>query len=390
MDYQRVLARAGRLVWNLRVLWLFGFILALTTSSGVFWLWGANDQDARPGIAFKISDENTITILDEGMTIDFASPGGPQVFFWDGDGWLNIDQARELLLEFVPGEVWTILIFAAVELGLLLLIGILLRYTSEAAVIRSVQVNEQEPGNLSFRQSLRLGWSRAAWRFFGIDLLITVVAGLVLGLLFLLALSPLLLWSVGVDAARFVGTGLTVALLIAWGAVAALTAMGASMLRQVSWRVSSQEGCGILASIRRGVIVIRRNFQEVIATWLIWLGARILWFVLIIAVIVILAPLLLGSVVAGVLLGLVPALLTLGIAGMYVQGITPWVLAGLAALPVFVVVTLSPVIFVSGWARIFLSNLWTLAYHQLPAVVEVETVPENRTDAASMDMAPAS
>lgn len=390
MDYKKVLTGAWRGVWNLRALWVFGFILAFTTSSSPFWLWSASDQDVRGGIAFKVSDERTITIFGEGLTIDFTTPGRPQVFFWDGDDWLNFDQTVELLRDIFPGEAWTILKFAGVELVLLLLIGALFRYTSEAAVIRTVQVHEQNSEIISFGQSLRMGWSRVAWRFFGIDLILNVLVGVGLGLLLMLALSPLLLWGLRDDSVGLVGTGLAVALLFPWGLITALAVMGVSMLREISWRVSGQESLGILAGIARGISVIRRNFREVIVTWFVWLGARLLWLVLAVVVTVLLAPLMLVSVVAGALLGLIPALITLGVAGSYMQGITPWILAGLAALPVFVIVTFSPVIFIGGWVRLFLSNLWTLTYHELPPVAEVDSVPALKTDISNMDVAPAS
>jgi len=221
--------------------------------------------------------------------------------------------------------------------------------------------------------------------------LISIVVGTGLAVLLLLALSPLLLWGLGSEAAGFLGTSLAAILLLPWCLIMALSIIASSMLRQVSWRACSQEGLGVVASIRRGFTVTRGRFKEVFITWLVWAGSRVAWLILAVILTVLLAPLILVGIVVGALLGMVPALITLGIASFYLQGVTPWVLAGLAALPFFIIVAFSPVIFIGGLVRIFLSNLWTLTCLELPSLAEAQTEPAPSTEPTpTMHVAPAS
>jgi hypothetical protein len=86
MDYGKVLKQTGKLVWNYRVLWIFGAILALTTVNGFYFGYGWNRDESQKGIAVKITDDNIIYIPGDGLTIDLTGPNGASIWFDDGGG----------------------------------------------------------------------------------------------------------------------------------------------------------------------------------------------------------------------------------------------------------------------------------------------------------------
>ncbi|HSF83375.1 MAG TPA: hypothetical protein VLA49_19210 [Anaerolineales bacterium] len=390
MNYTNVLSKAWRLVWNLRGLWFFGFVLAVTTTSGSYLLWNNRDEQAPNGITIKFSEDNSIKIFGEGLNIDLTRPEAPKVFVrWDENTWLELKEVGAELKEMMPGDMWTILIFAAVELGILLLVGLVGRYISEAAVMRGVLTHEQSGQTPTFIEGWRLGWSRAAGRLFMIDVIISLTAGILLMLLLALAFSPLLLWLTDSTDAGVLGIALTTMLLLPWCGLLVLTLVGSSLLRQLSWRASSLEGLGVIAAIQRGLKIARVQLKDTFLTWLVWMTTKLAWLLAVFALMVLLAPAILATIVLGAILAALPALVTLGIAGSTMQGITPWILAGLTALPVFILVAASPVTFLGGLVRLFQSNIWTLAYRELSPARQARQPAEKGSQAQGMEVAPA-
>lgn len=366
MNYTQTLKQAWRLVWNLRTVWVFGFLLALTTSSPAFWLWEAGDRDAPSGVVLRVSQSADIKLFGEGLLIDFTTPGGPRVRLSEGYAWGDMSRLADLVAELVPDGVRPILIFAGIELALLLLLGALARYTSEAAVIHAVGFHEESGGTAGFRQIFRWGWSRTAWRFLGIDLAVKIPVGLGLALLFGLALSPLALLAADSPIADVFAGVMTAALLIVWLLAAGFTIPASSLVTQVSWRACALGSLRAWASLRQGIAALRKHPGEVTLTWFVWWIAGLLWVLASVPVMILLAPLALVGILVGAVLGIGPALLTLGISSLWLQGIAPWVMAAMVGLPIFVILVLSPVLLVGGWVRMFQSNLWTLVYRQLP------------------------
>ncbi|UCH61437.1 MAG: hypothetical protein JSV61_08115 [Anaerolineales bacterium] len=401
MNYTNVLSKAWRLVWNLRGLWFFGFVLALTTSSGSFWLWNndgwwnAEERRLPNGISIKLDEDHTVKFLGEGMVIDLTAPDGARVLIQDRNTWYEFRELQALIEDVVPGEFWTILNFAAIELGILLLLGLVGRYVSEAAVMRGVQSHEQSGQAPGFGKGWRLGWSGTAGRLFLIDLVISLTAGLALTVLFAIVLLPQLLWLTDSADAGVLGIALTTMLLFPWIGLVLLTMVGCSLLKQLSWRASSLEGLGVMAAIQRGFQIARRQFKDTFLTWLIWMSTKLAWIPVTLVVVVLLAPLMVATVVLGTIVGAVPALITLGITSYSMPGVTlwqevtPWILAGLAGLPVFILVTFSPVNFVGGLVRLFQSNIWTLAYPELRSARQAKQPAEQESKAQGMEATPA-
>ena len=133
MDTTQIFKKAWGLVWRYRALWLFGFLLALTVNNAL-WL-GFAGRDQVPMENRIIMLVSTIRFPGEGVTIDLHHPGGPSV---DIEG-VHPARLRELLRDVRLSDIGAILISIGVMLLFWTLLKVLLRYTSQAALIRMVE-----------------------------------------------------------------------------------------------------------------------------------------------------------------------------------------------------------------------------------------------------------
>ena len=316
MDHVEVLKRAWHTVWRYRALWVFGFILSLATGGR-------------------------------------GSSSGRVTNNWD-----------QYSTDRIPPEVVSTLI--AIGIGLVCLIVLLVivaaiaRYVAETALIRMVDDHEETGQKRSVRQGFRMGWSRAAWRLFLIDLLIGLPVAAAFILLFLLAAAPLLLWATESRAAGALGTATTVGLGLLVVLAAIVVAAILSVLKPFFRRVCVLQQMGVVESIRQGYAMVRQNLKDVVLMWLITVGLRIGWAILMIPVVLLLL------VVSGVLGGAL-ALLAGGLTGLAFEGAAPWIVAGAMGLPVFILVLAAPLAFLGGLFEVFLSSTWTLTYRELRA-----------------------
>ena len=178
MEISQLLQNAWRLTWRNKVLWFFGFFLALSTASSPFWLTGW-DTEQQPGLHFQW----------DGIDNPFVTPGHLRA---------ELDELAHLIRTEIPADVRDlvvdIIVVVAVTVVVWLVVAAILRYVSESGTIALVH-EQQETGQMGgLRTGLALGWSARAWRLFLIDLLLRLP--LVLLTLAWLALSaaPLLVW----------------------------------------------------------------------------------------------------------------------------------------------------------------------------------------------------
>jgi hypothetical protein len=90
----------------------------------------------------------------------------------------------------------------------------------------------------------------------------------------------------------------------------------------------------------------------------------------------ILLPVMAITVLLGLVVGGIPALLVGGLSSLFISGYIPWIVGAIFGLPLFLLVTTSPLIFLSALERIFNSAVWTLTYREmkaLPALAVVES-----------------
>jgi len=205
-----------------------------------------------------------------------------------------------------------------------------------------------------------MGWSRSAFRLFLIDLVIGLPVAAAFFLLFLLAAAPLLLWATESTAAGALGTATTIGLGLLVVLLAIVVGVILSILKPFFRRVCVLEGLGVTEAIRQGYALVRLNLKDVGGMWLITLGLRIGWAVAMIPVVLLL--LLVSGGLGGVL-----ALLAGGLTGLAFEGAMPWIVAGLVGIPIFFLVLVAPLSFLSGLFEVFMSSTWTLTYRELRA-----------------------
>jgi hypothetical protein len=217
------------------------------------------------------------------------------------------------------------------------------------------------------------------------------VAILVSTLLFALAISPFFL--LGLESAAKNAITVTGIVLLGLGGLslfvflAFIAAVVLSITRPVMHQACAVDGLGVGASIRQGFRLLRTHFGEVIITWLVWLAVRLVWTFALIPVVILLSPVLLLSVMAGVALGAVPALLATGIASLYVSPLFAWLIGVVFGLPLFLVVTFAPITFLSGLVEVFKSSFWTLSYREFRPLESAAPQPAEGPGLARLDAA---
>lgn len=359
MDHIRILKRAFNITINYRILWLFGILLALTTGGGGGSSGGGGNSGSRIG-------------LDR----DFPSiPGFPNI-------------SQEVVSGIIAAGIVLICVFILVGIAFTIL-----RYVSETALIRLVNEHENTGEKVGFTQGFKMGWSRAAFRMFLVDLLIGFTAAVTFILLFLVALAPLLLWVTRNESLGILGTVIAIGLGLIIIFLAIVTGIAVSLIIQFVRRVIVLENLGVFASIKRGFELVRRRLGDVVVMGLILFGLGLAWVVVMIPVIIVLG-------LAGVMIGGLPALLVGFVASQFMQGAGPWILAGLVGLPIFILVIVVPGLFLSGLVQTFVSSTWTLSYREvlvlegnMPVVNSEKGLPEepvvdSKTEATSSEDMP--
>ena len=402
MSYTKVLRKSWHILWKYRALWVFGLILALTTVS----LEGA--------VLYRRADH---TIQVPQRSIELSLPGGHVIkvpgriqlegtdfgrivfnyrhryderLYRPGDIVISYDPPADLSFQSVwrnsqgrmhfstfrvlPEIASSGMALAIVLAGLglcLVVASRILRYVSEAALLRMVDNYEESGTKLSWRKGFAMGWSRSAWRIFLINWVVNLPA--ILGILALLALglAPLLLWLSGNSIARVLGTVSTTGLLLVWIALTIVIGPVLSLVKRFSWRACALENLGVTTSIRRGFSVIRQHPKEVVVVWLIMVATSLVWPILVAPIGLLLAAL--GVVVGGLATLLAGQLVGLTLAW---EGVMRWVLAGaFVGLPLLLLMLVVPLSFLGGLREVFQSSAWTLTYCDLRALERVEQAP---------------
>jgi hypothetical protein len=366
MDHIKILKRAFNITWVYRALWVFGIILALTTGGN-----GGNGAQGADGGGR--GDTSQRFEWPEELP---APPFGelPTRPFEEWPSW-------ELPSEYVGTAIAVGIGLACVFLAVFILLRIA-RYVAETALIRMVDDYEETGEKRSVRQGFRLGWSRAAWRLFLINLVIGLPLVVVSLLLFLIP-AGLIFLSVraleGVSVAIGVigiiaGVGLFFLILLC----IIIVAIVLSLLMPFFRRACVLGGMGVIESIQEGIRFVRRHLKDVGIMWLLMIGLGIAW-------IIVMIPVFIALVLVGVLTGGLPALLLGGLASLVAKGAAPWILAAVVGIPVFLLVVAAPALFLSGLKEVFVSSTWTLTYRELHALQGLNIEPGLEPDPESAE-----
>lgn len=355
IDPIKVLRRAWYILWNYRVLWLFGLILAVTAGGGS----GGNGGGGNSGYQFNRGDG--------GNNFQPGGPSGP-VEQWFQDFFRPLTQMPEKQL--IMTLIWVVV-------GLLcffLLIGIIFaiaRYVSETAVIRMVNEYEQSDVKVGFRQGWGYGWSRTSWRLFLINLLVNLPALVMLLLMLIIGVIVFFLVKGGTKITAVTGIvgsigliGLFFTMLFA----VIILEVVLHLLREFFWRACALENLGVMDSLRSGFDLVKRNWKSAGLMWLIMLGVSIAWVVVTILLFFLLIPLYIVMAMPGIIVAGIPALIVYGVTSTFLSTPLAAIVALIIALPLFFLVTFSPLLIVGAWMQIFKSSVWTLTYRDILAL----------------------
>jgi len=367
IDYGKILKRAWHILWNYKILWIFGILLALTAGGG-----GGGGN----GFNYRFSGHPG----ENGGYGPGTYPRWP--FLREFGAWAE----KNILPLFVHPEqhVATLIWIGAAILLLIIVTGVIfaiLRYVSEAAVIRMVDGYEQTGAKVGFKQGWKLGWSRRAFRMWVIGLVISLPAILFIALL--IGLGVLFFKSSeGGNTSLAVGgmiTAIGCTFLFMFAFIILMAFLG--LLRQFFMRVAALENAPVGESFRRGWQMFKSNWKSAALMWLIMLGIGIGYAIAGFILLIILIPVFILTGLAGLIVAAIPGLIAFGIANIFTSGPLTWVIGGLAALPLFFMVLFSPLTLISGWMQIFQSSVWTLTYREFKALGA--NLPEEIPAAAS-------
>jgi len=376
MSINTILKKAWDMLWQYRALWLFGAVFALVTVGTIFpFDWLARDEQEVEWTKIRVTEDSTIRVPGIDMTIDFTAPDGVRISTPYATSWHTFSEMADELNRELSINIWPLLVECGVLLVGAMVLGTMFRYIAETALIRMVDETGQTGKRLSMREGLRLGWSKRAWRLFLLDLVLGVLAFVGFIVVFGLAVAPILM-SIGSRDAVIIIVGIgTAGLIVLAGCLWLAALVVTSFVLQPIRRACALEDQSLGASVRQGLSLTRRNLKEVGLLWLVWIGIRVLWAPIGAAVLIILTPVLLLTILLGGIVSSIPAVLIGITARIFVGGLTPWLMGALAGLPVFIVVMISPMLFVSGFVEIYKSCIWTLAYRDLKALKVTAPAP---------------
>jgi hypothetical protein len=367
----KILKRSWHILWNYRVLWFFGILLALTGGGNG----GGNSGSS--GSSYQFSSSNGFN-GSNGYNPNFQ----PGPFLQSLTDWFNQNIAP--LFKHPDQHVVTFIWIGVALLLFIMIVGILfavIRYVSETSVIRMVDEYEQTGTKMGFKQGWKLGWNRRAFRMWVIDLVINLPIILFIGML--ISLGVLFFFSVtnGKSALAIGGTITAIGCAFLFIFVFIVLMVFLSLLRQFFVRAAAMEGTGIGESFRSGWATFKRNWKSAVLMWLVMIGigigfgiaGMVLFFLLIPAYLILILP---AAIVAAI-----PAGIAFGITSIFASGPLAWIVAALVAVSFFLLVVLAPLTLISGLYQIYTSSVWTLTYREIKALeaVKPEEIPAKTT-----------
>jgi hypothetical protein len=355
VDPVKILKRAWTVLWSYRALWVFGLILALATA-------GSSGGGSNSGTQYQFDSEN------QQMPVPEEIRRGMEEFtremerlFAEGPGQVDIPRAELTAL------IWIIVLFvlAMILAGLVVAVA---RYVAETAVIRMVDEYENTDAKMTVREGFRIGWSRASWRLFLINLIVSLPAILLVLVLILTGIGIFF----AVENGSFEFTSFSVIALI--GAVFVLIfavvilTIVLNLLRNFFWRVSALEDVGVQEAFSRGWALVRENWKSVGLMWLVMIGLGILWAIASAILVIITLPVVLVTAIVAAIISAIPALLLVGLFHLFLGNVLAWVLGIVFVLPLFFTIAFSPWLLLGSWQAVFTSTVWTLTYREIKAM----------------------
>jgi hypothetical protein len=363
MDSEKIFKRSWGLMLRFKALWIFGVILTLTTISfgSALWLRESDNHSDQTLVNWEISprdkawiEENfgfnlpltyTLTIDDLRIRLDDSS--------------ISMMEKARLL-----NNVITVMVILLTLFGVMLV----LRYIAETALIKMVSEQQKSNELYNSREGWSLGFSYAALKLFLIDFVVFTLLLLLTPLLFLPALLPVMIMISASPMA--ISFGLLLMTSLSLLSLTAMLVMWVSGLItvQLAHRASCLDGLGVLASIWRGLRLMRAQLGGVGLTWLVLVGLDLVYPILAVPVGILLAAG--GLVVGGGLALILGSLLALVLAKT-----TAWTIAFITGAVLLVLAVAVPLTLLGGLREVFKSSTWTLTFSEAVRNQSIKSKP---------------
>jgi hypothetical protein len=363
-DIGKILKRAWQILWNYKVLWIFGLLLALTGAGG-----GSTGGQSR-----YTTNYNDTRKEFNGFNQNYQGRYETQAWMNQASDWAQ--QHVVPLFSTPERTLHTIILMLVVLFGICIIIGLLLalvRYPAETAVIRMVDEHETTGSKVKFKEGWKLGWNRRAFRMWLVDLLVGVPAFVYVLMLMGLTIS-LILNERGLNSTAWAGMAGLIVLFILLTLVFVVFMIGLSLLRHLIVRFVAIDGMTVGQAFASGWAMFKKNFGRLLLTWLVMLVIGIGFGIALIAAFLILIPTYAIMAIPAAIVAAIPGAIGYGIASIFAHGWLAWVIAALVALPFLFTVMFSPLSFVNGWYIIFDSNVYTLVFRQFKLIASVPPV----------------
>lgn len=380
IDFGKILKRAWFILWDYKVLWIFGLLLALTTGGR-----GAGNHSSTGGggsgnHGFNYPFDGNGANNGNGFDISQAPPALRELADWFTHDVVPIFKN--------PGEhiVTIVWIVAAVILFILIVsaISAFIRYPSEVAVMRMVDRYEATGEKVGFRAGWKLGWNRRAFRLWVIDLIISLPAFVFFALMLILGVIFFVNAAGSTDAVSVSLMIATIGCVFLLIFVFIILMVFLTFLREFFARFAALEDTGIGESFSRGWAFFKQNWKSAAVMWLIMLVIGIAIGIVGFIVFILLIPVYVILLIPAALVAAIPGLIAFGIASLFVSGPLAWIIGAIFALPAFFTILFAPLFLFSGWQMIYSSSVWTLTYREMKLMngapaAEVPQVPPQTT-----------
>jgi hypothetical protein len=359
MDHIKILKRSLKITWDYKVLWIFGIILALTVASG-------RNPGNNPGNQAQ-------------YTIDERDTSGPPTEIPES---IELPGGREIPVPEALQEVSTWITIGLIVLGVCcclglawIVVGTVLRYVAETALIRMVDDYEETGEKRGIREGFRMGWSRASLRLFLIDLLFFLAGVVIFILVLILTAAPVgfsvWMFTQEVIVLGVIGVVFAAGLFFLFIFLSIIVGVVIELFKPFFQRACVLEGLGVGESLVRSFDMMKRHFAwDVAIMWLLVVGLNIAWII---------AMFIVGFLlfIVALFVAAIPALVLGGLVGLIFGWIVGLVVGGLVGGLIFFILLFASTTFLEGLRMTFLSTLWTLTYRELLAI---EGLNENKQE----------
>ncbi len=345
MNHSAIIRRAAEITFRYRVLWVFGFLVAITGGSGGLggsgWSGGGGGGGGEPDLDGLQGGMDGLTLPE--VTNDWPAADFFRQLFEE-------IQARGWSFDPDPNAIFGAVALICCGLLLLLLLAIVVNTVGRASIVRMVDAIEEGHPGPSISEGFALGWTMRTLRLFLLNFLMGLLLALVAIPVFLLAVIPVVLMLAN-EGTTMLGVLLGIGLLILGIPLLIVLVVSYQLASQMWTREVLIGDADIGGAVGSAIGLLRARTVPLLLLWLIMLVLSLL-----IGIGMIFALLLIMLVAAAVAVAIGAAVYSL--AGTAIGAV-------IVGLPVFMLLFMLPVSILGGIVIVFESSVWTLGWRSL-------------------------